>query len=269
MKLPHTLLSLDSQVDRRRNHPVAQIVQYYPECAERVALSAARRRLTAAAERRQRHRELTNEEYYQPGAELEELIECASTHRVFDAIVTRNYYGSLVLNARRALFIDVDVETSNAADSSWSDTFDDLCTVLRSERSEGFRIYRTAAGFRVLATAQEFVPGSERSKQLMGSVGADSNFVDLCGRQNNFRARLTPKPWRCGLPRPQFVYPRITPDRERSFATWLANYEHRSRDWATCQFLTHIGCTQVHHGVAPIIEVHDRETKARTDLPLA
>jgi hypothetical protein len=232
-------------------------------------ISTARARLKQAAERRQLRRELTSE-YYQPGSEFEETIACASTHRVFDAIVTRNYYGSLILNARRALFIDVDVDTSGASPvSSWSETFDDLCSVLESERDEGFRIYRTAAGFRVLATAREFVAGSEKSEQLMNSVGADANFVELCGRQNNFRARLTPKPWRCGLARPPFVYPRITPEHERCFTNWLSQYENRSRERATCQFLAHIGSTRVHDCVAPIVEVHDRETKAQSDLPLA
>jgi len=213
---------------------------------------------------------LKSEEYYQPSYELEETIECAASYRVFDAIVTRNYYGSLILNARRALFIDVDVETSGGNHvPSWSETFDDLCAVLGSERNEGFRIYRTAAGFRVLATAREFVPGSWISKRLMNSVGADANFVELCARQNNFRARLTPKPWRCGIARPPFVYPRITPEHERCFAMWLSQYDHRCRDRATCQFLGHVGSTHVHDCVARIIEVHDRETKAQTDLPLA
>lgn len=181
------------------------------------ALLLATARLMKPAERRQRRCELTDEEYYQPSYELEETIECAPAHRVFDAKVTRNHYGSLILNAQAPLFIDVDVETSGGIhDPKWSETFEDLCTVLGSERSDSFRIYRTAAGFRVLATAREFVPGSEISKRLMNSVGADTNFVDLCGRQNNFRARLSPKPWRCGITRPPFVYPRITLEHEHA-----------------------------------------------------
>jgi hypothetical protein len=241
-------------------------------CDQQLGIYKARLRLLAATDRCRRHRELKNEEYYGMGHELEETIECASNHRFFDAIVTRNHYGSLILNARHALFIDVDVDTKSSAERSgqpWSQTFDDLCTVLGSERDEGFRIYRTAAGFRVLATAHEFVPGSKLSIRLMDSVGADTHFVDLCARQNSFRARLTPKPWRCGTTRPPFVYPRLSLEHERCFATWLSRYEHCCRDRATCQFLAHVGATRIHDCIAPIIEVHDQQTKAQTNLPLA
>ena len=112
--------------------------------------------------------------------------------------MTRNHYGSLVLNAHHALFIDVDMPGSSnpsrfgtsprcAVPLDWQTTFDDLSTVLASERQTGFRIYRTAAGFRVLATTHEFEPGSDSAKELMTSVGADDAFVRLCGTQKTFR----------------------------------------------------------------------------------
>ena len=107
------------------------------------------------------------------------------------------------------------------------------------------------------------------SNQLMETVGADTNFVELCSRQNTFRARLTPKPWRCGVARPPFVYPRVSLEHERCFETWLSQYEHRCQERATCQFLAHVGSTQIHDLVASIVEVHDRETKASSGLPLA
>jgi len=186
--------------------------------------------------------------------------------------VTRNHYGSLVLNANHALFIDVDVAAEGCTkphSEILSETFDDLCIVLGGAKDEGFRIYRTAAGFRALATAHEFDPRSEESNQLMKTVGADTNFVELCSRQNTFRARLTPKPWRCGMTRPPFVYPRVSLEHERCFETWLSQYEHRCQERATCQFLAHVGSTQIHDLVASIVEVHDRETKASSGLPLA
>lgn len=236
------------------------------------ALLMARARLQKLAEECQQAREIHNEVYYGAGSPAEEIIEGFSSNPRFDALITRNHYGSLVLNARRTLFIDVDVAEKTEIERSdrlWSQTLNDLCTVLGSERREGFRVYRTAAGFRVLATAHEFAPGSEQSLQLMNSVSADACFVGLCSRQNSFRARLTPKPWRCGVTRPPFVYPRYSAHHERCFAIWLSQYERRSRDRATCQFLAHIGSTRVHDGVAPVIEVHDRETKAHSNLPLA
>lgn len=236
------------------------------------AASDAAARLKAAADRCQQRREIKNEVYYGVGSPLEETIEGISSNDVFDAIVTRNHYGSLVLNARRALFIDVDVDHTSPtrnSDGSWSETLTDLCTVLASEQEEGFRIYRTAAGFRILATAHEFIPGSEQSIRLMNSVSADPCFVGLCSRQNSFRARLTPKPWRCGITRPPFAYPRVSLDHKSRFATWLSQYDHRCQDRSTCKFLGHVGSIRIDDRVAPIIEVHDRETKAQSNLPLA
>jgi hypothetical protein len=249
-----------------------QLVQSYPDNAEAVAVAAAQRRLIAAAEQGQRRGGPKNGPYYGPGSPHEERIEYTTCNKEFDAILTRNHYGSLVLNARHALFIDVDVDASSsvvAQTSIWSQTFYDLCTVLESEHEEGFRIYRTAAGFRVLGTAHEFAPGSEISTRLMKAVGADNAFVALCGQQNSFRARLTPKPWRCGMTRPPFAYPRISTEHARGFAMWLSHYEHRCLRRATCRFLAHVGSTQVHERIAPIIEVHDRETNAHSILPLA
>src|SRR5262245_9976010 len=89
-------------------------------------VSASQARLIWAAKRRKKRDKRTTEEYYVPSGGLEETIECALTNRVFDAIVTRNHYGSLVLNARHALFIDIDVDASAPADpqgSIWSEMF--------------------------------------------------------------------------------------------------------------------------------------------------
>jgi hypothetical protein len=272
MKLQHSLPSFGAQMHKNCHDSETLFAQSYPDGGGSIAVSAARQRLAMAAERCQQRREIKNGVYYGAGSQLEETIEVISGNQVFDAIVTRNHYGSLVLNARRTLFIDVDIDhtaSTRYSDGSWSETLNDLCTVLASQQEEGFRIYRTAAGYRVLATAHEFIPGSEQSTRLMNSVSADACFVGLCSRQNSFRARLTPKPWRCGITRPPFAYPRLSLDHESRFAAWLSQYDHRCQDRSTCKFLAHVGSMQVHDRVAPIIEVHDRETKAQSNLPLA
>jgi hypothetical protein len=84
-------------------------------------------------------------------------------------IVTRNSYGSLVLNAARALFVDVDLpqESLGARLGAWlgmtrhrpeAETLARLKAVLACAGGSSFRIYRTAAGFRVLATDPVFTP---------------------------------------------------------------------------------------------------------------
>jgi hypothetical protein len=244
------------------------------------AVSAARARLSTVADRCQRRRAISSEGYYGEKSHLEETVGDISSTGVFDAVVTRNHYGCLVLNAARTLFIDVDMlepsrtwcsgdRRRNHLEGSWRRMLDDLHVVLASERDEGFRIYRTAAGFRILATTHQFVPGSQQSKRLMNIVGADAAFVDLCRIQKSFRARLTPKPWRCGTQRPPNSFPRKSAEERRRFAHWLAQYERACCDRATCQYLEHVGPTNTHGQIAPIIEVHDRETKALQPLELA
>lgn len=241
------------------------------------ALAAALARLAEASRLYQQSKGIFSGPYYGTDHNPEEIIASASTPR---AMVTRNHYGSLILNASRALFIDVDVapagRTSRLIRSlpgrhsgRWQRMLDDLRTVLSSEREEGFRIYRTAAGFRILATAREFEPGSLQSQRLMDAVGADSAFMHFCRIQKSFRARLTPKPWRCNTTKPPNAYPRESAVDQGRFVEWLAQYEQACRGRATCQYLGQVGSVEIHERVAPVVEVHDRETKAFEELPLA
>ena len=202
------------------------------------ALNAARARLAASHAEYQRLKGPSNAIYYPPERKspAEQLVDGLQGVSSLDAVVTRNHYGSVVLNAHHALFIDVDMPETDGAPrhtsayqkqipSLWQSTFADLCTVLANERGAGFRIYRTAAGFRILATTHEFEPGSDSANELMTLVGADDAFVRLCGVQKTFRARLTPKPWRCGADQPPNQFPRETAEEQCSFAEWLSQYE--------------------------------------------
>lgn len=236
--------------------------------------AAQSRRIAAAALQRNR---IICAEYY-GGGKGEEVVGDIVCHGSADSIVTRNHYGCLVLNAARALFIDVDVlspdqlagaDQSCSREERWHGVLDDLRTVLAAEANESFRIYRTAAGFRVLATANEYDPTSPYSAELMRATGADSDFVDLCRIQNSFRARLSPKPWRCGTRRPPNLFPRHTESEQCRFAEWLFGYERASANRATCHYLGGIGPERVHPRIAPVIELHDRQTKAHEALALA
>lgn len=247
---------------------------------EEATLAAARARLAASHVEYQRNKPPRSEIYYPAKRVHEEPVRDIANVKSLDAIVTRNHYGSLVLNAHHALFIDVDMPGARSPlgqspparrgiPLDWQATFDDLGVVLASERRTGFRIYRTAAGFRILATTREFEPGSECADALMTSVGADSQFVRLCGTQKTFRARLTPKPWRCGTTEPPNEFPRQSADEQQSFSKWLSRYEIACRNRATCQFLKQIGPQEMHRRIRPIIELHDRATKSHEELELA
>jgi hypothetical protein len=250
-----------------------------PHSANCAIASAARARLIRAATRRRRSTRHTDAPYYGIGAHIEEAID-GVLGTDFDALVTRNHYGCLVLNAAHALFIDVDLFVPNEIYNPIEyreerlrpvrqQVLSDVRAVLEKQDEYGFRIYRTAGGFRILATTHEFEPGSRQAEGLMGSVGADSDFVELCKQQRNFRARLTPKPWRCGLRRPPNLFPRKTAAAEERFQNWLTQYVQACGSRATCQLVGQVGPDNVHERIRPVVEFHDRETSALSGLPLA
>lgn len=195
------------------------------------------------------------------------------------AVVTRNAYGALVLNAARALFIDVDLPPARRTGlfQRWfgpsepdpaDAVLERLRETLRAQPGVSFRLYRTAAGFRVLATDPLYQPGDPASRTLLEKAGADPAFVRLCGLQQSFRARLTPKPWRCGRPLPPGRYPREDAAAAR-FARWLADYEAASASFATCRFLECVGRERVDPELAPLLRLHDEVSGASSGRPLA
>jgi hypothetical protein len=193
------------------------------------------------------------------------------------AVVTRNRYGALVLNAARVPFIDVDVEAPSGGGllALFKRPPDPALAVLERVRAAAsrarasFRVYRTAAGFRVLATDLELDPTSPSAGKLLADFGADPCFTTLCRLQASFRARLTPKPWRCGLLSPSTSYPREDAASRQEHEAWLASYEHAIRAKATCSFVETLGLGRTSDEARPIVEEHDRACRVGEALPLA
>lgn len=135
------------------------------------------------------------------------------------------------------------------------------------------RLYRTPAGLRLLATHRSFEPQAPEVQQFFAAVGADPVYVRMCLNQRCFRARLTAKPWRIGIaghmrPRPG-VWP-VDPARRPVRDAWVAHYEATAAAFASCQFLESLGSGTVHPALLPIVELHDRESRAlQSHWPLA
>jgi hypothetical protein len=133
----------------------------------------------------------------------------------------------------------------------------------------GLRVYRTMAGLRVLVTHALFDPGADSTRQLMESIGTDPLYVRLCRAQQCFRARLTPKPWRCDHTANHVAWPREDEKERLRFEKWQAKYLERQAKYATCRFLTALGSDAVHPEAEPVIEIHDRLTRCGEALELA
>ena len=218
----------------------------------------------------------------------EVLREVAGADGQPEAIITRNGYGCQVLNAARVMFVDVDLPAPGLLER-WMRAFarlrsrgsapdHDRCqaaavakleTLLARDARAGARVYRTAGGLRYLFTAGLADPIAAGTGQLMAMLGADPLYMRLCRVQECFRARLTPKPWRCGVHAPGVSYPWANAAAEARFRQWERGYATAATGFATCRFLRAIGSPDTHPEVRPIIELHDAACRAESDLPLA
>ena len=104
------------------------------------------------------------------------------------AVITRNSYGCLVLNTARVMFVDVDLPEpkspglfsrlfgkSSAAKPvvTESSAIGKVETWTRNNPDWGWRIYRTRAGLRLLATHALFDPEAAASGGVFDALGAD------------------------------------------------------------------------------------------------
>ena len=196
------------------------------------------------------------------------------------AVLTRNRYGALVLNTARLLFLDIDAPAptfsqrlrrmfSRAHFAEDDDAIAKLRETLRQLGRATFRLYRTAAGFRAIAVDREFDPAGGDAHKLMNATGTDPAFVRLTLAQKSFRARLTPKPWRCSCSLPPGEHPRTDEAVRQRFTAWLNRYEQASRKYATCRFIETIGTGSVRGAAADLVTLHDRVTRCGEALPLA
>ncbi len=196
------------------------------------------------------------------------------------AVVTRNIYGAEVLNTRDLMFVDIDQPDRQPGliASGIRSLFGGsrpapavpakIQSVAERNNLTG-RAYRTAGGYRLLITSSTFTPGDSRTEDLLRQFDADPLYVRLCRMQESFRARLTPKPWRCGLHVPPVTFPYDTPVEESRFDAWERSYTATAGRFATCRYLGSFGSSRVASGLEELVQYHDRETKAASDLPLA
>jgi hypothetical protein len=213
---------------------------------------------------------------------LQEIKSDAS--EVF-AVVTRNSYGCLVLNTARVMFVDIDLPEAKPSGGLFKRLFGkpDLTPPVnqqnvaittienwtRNNPEWGWRIYRTRAGLRLLATQGLVEADSEVADRVFEALGADPLYRKLCKTQKCFRARLTPKPWRCGIRSKPERWPWLDAKAETKFQKWEARYQASSVNWATCELHSQIGNSTIHPEVQSILKLHDDATRVGLRLQIA
>lgn len=212
----------------------------------------------------------------------EEIVEeIKITDGEIIAMITRNHYGSLVLNTTNLMFIDVDVSPGGPSlvqsikslfgfpvpDAS-EKVREQIAATAASRPEYTFRLYKTAAGFRLAIMNKRITPTSPESDALLAAFGSDPLYVKLCKNQESFRARLSPKHWRCGVKSPHDRFPFENESAEDRHRNWTKKYQEASGQYATCAFVEQYGSQQGVADFRELIELHDRETKAASGLPL-
>lgn len=141
-----------------------------------------------------------------------------------------------------------------------------------SRRDWKLRVYRTPAGFRLLAMHRTFDPRDPEVAEMFDALDVDSMYARMCFNQHCFRARISPKPWRIGLQRLPVSFTaawRAERGDLRGRREWIGRYDAASQRFASCRFFEALG----QGGEAPeaiaVREVHDLFCRADQDLPLA
>ena len=218
---------------------------------------------------------------YGPDEIREELIQEVSDRQgSLIAAITRNRYGALVLNTANVMFIDVDLPASALVRPG---LFSRIISLVKPRIAEpkamvtarqklrqnfrdfhsnntslSLRVYMTAAGFRLVVLNKTIDPVSNEATQILDALGSDSLYRILCKNQECFRARLTPKPWRCGSENPQGRFPREEPSQQAAFSQWLESYERKIKNYAVCTEVETLGSHDIDPTVDQVLSLHDQ-----------
>jgi hypothetical protein len=207
----------------------------------------------------------------------EEIIQTLRDRDRDIAVITRNRYGALVLNAVSVLFVDVDFPRIRAqgiwdaillalsgsrrrrrAEAAREQVLESVRRWSRDNPSRSLRIYRTHAGLRLLFVDKLYEPKSPETRHLLQELGSDPLYRKLTEKQECFRARLTPKPWRCDISRPPNEYPWPDAQAEQEYRQWEEEYDRATQAYTVCRLLETCGSAASNAEIAMILDLHDK-----------
>ena len=130
------------------------------------------------------------------------------------------------------------------------------------------RVYRTAAGLRVIVTGADARPSSDRARALLTELGSDPLYVELCATHDSYRARLTPKPFRVGEGALSVAWPFADAAAREAQEEWVSQYDGRSSGHAVCRLISASG-PQAGPDEERLVALHDTRCRVGERLPLA
>ncbi|MBM7839441.1 hypothetical protein JOC54_002721 [Alkalihalobacillus xiaoxiensis] len=264
---------------------VVTSVWRWSDVSEAEAQSHANKAAAALTSRIEQGEPLQNKYAYGHYPVREEII---SSHDDLGYVITRNLYGSFILNSEDVMFVDIDfAQSSNASllkgikglfsrkkkaaseGSNETEAINQLKRWVDGDAKRGATVYRTYGGLRYMMTHQTYDPSGQETEQILEELRCDPSYRVLCKVQNSFRARLTPKPWRFGMDRIPVRYPYRNEEERESLAKWDRNYKEKLEQWRTCEYVMTVGNKEVPPEIAPVQTMHDQATKAYEPFPLA
>lgn len=217
----------------------------------------------------------------------EEVTDTLQVDGADAAIISRNRYGALVLNSAQVMFVDIDFPEDGGGGfvNSLLMAFSAKRRQARAEAREQqavaaveawarrnprktLRLYRTHSGLRVILTDGLHDPKSAETKTILEELKADPLYRSLTERQECFRARLTPKPWRCESPNPPGSFPWADSAHENRYREWENQYAGNCRRFSTCRLVSEIGVPAAHPVIQAVLTAHDSAC-LNGDRPLA
>ena len=253
--------------------------------ADKMAAERARRFATAAIQ------DHSADAYYSSVAIREPLPQSiTSPNGRTIALVTRNRYGCRVLNTDCVLFADIDLTPTSAAHPgglvsrifSWFWPGGRPVSISPAQEAQvlerlshwhqqtgiAARVYRTFAGLRLMVVDREFNPTDPATTDILKTLNTDPLYVQLTRRQECFRARLTPKPWRIKVKTPWYRSAIDNPEYLPELSKWAIPYEQKATNFAVCRLTLSLGTPAPDPTIQAIIQLHD-SYRLNGDSPLA
>lgn len=204
------------------------------------------------------------------------------------AVISRNRFGCEVLNTTRLAFVDVDypetpaepapvfwflkprrqaVGESPAVRQAKEKALGLLQAWLAAHPEDNFSVFETAAGLRYVLTSRPLEATAPEADYLLETLCSDERYRLLCRTQACFRARLSPKSWRIGVPRIK-IYPGETVATSPDLKRWLELYEREAVNHATCRYVGDVGSGVVNPSLQRLLDLHKLRTRAGSGAPL-
>ncbi len=198
---------------------------------------------------------------------LDEAYEVAIREHIVTEINSSNVvtvcrYGAQVLNTEQYTILDLDDYPVD-----FFDIFRGLSKMSKKERivhkfkqklkkrpqlGDDFRIYETAKGIRVIG--KKYVsPQDKKYRSLMRFFYVDWIYIEMSRKQNCYRARLTPKPYRMRGKTFRVTSPLICETPE--YKEWSTEYQQRSQNFSVVRLIETIGSN---FSMDPVIRLHDK-----------